>query len=274
MVKLFKFSPNLMVFLCSALLILIPRNVLGQTAPVPVRDPNAATLASQTLHAMAGGTAISDITMVGSATYIAGSDQETVSIVLMGLGTTSSSVKLNLASGPVTEVRNYSTAARSAAWIDQDGTAHPIALHNCWTEAVWFFPALGVLTQMNDPQLSFAYVGAETHYGVPVQHVRTYRVMTTQGPDVIETIQKLSTVDVYLDPSSLLPEFVTFSTHPDDNFNIAIPVEIDFADYRSVGNAHLPFHIRRFEAGVLKLDVVVASATLNSGLSPAAFAIP
>jgi hypothetical protein len=71
----------------------------------------------------------------------------------------------------------------------------------------------------------------------------------------------------------LLPEFVTFASHPDSNFNIAIPVEIDFADYRSVGKARVPFHVLRFEQGVLKLDFVVASAAVNSGLSASAFSL-
>ena len=193
---------------------------------------------------------------------------------MKGLNTAASSVELTFAAGSTTEVRNYFVQPPSGVWIGGDGAAQPLALHNCFTEAIWFFPTLGVLAQTNDPQLSFLYLGAQTYSGVPVLHLRTYRTLTNQDSDVITLVQTLSTEDVYLDPASLLPEFLTFFTHPDNNFSIAIPVEIDYADYRPIAKALVPYHIRRFESGVLKLDLVVGSAALNSGLSPAAFTIP
>ena len=73
----FKFPSKLIIFLCSTLLLLLPGNVLGQTAPVPVSSPQALNLASQALRALAGGTALADITIQANATYIAGSDEET-----------------------------------------------------------------------------------------------------------------------------------------------------------------------------------------------------
>ena len=248
----------------------------GQASAAPqtaVRDPQAVTVVNSALQALSGSTAVTDITLLGNATYIAGSDQETVPAVMKGLGTTSSSVELGFAAGSITEIRNYAFAPRAAVWIGGDGAAHPIPLHNCWTDAVWFYPALGTLDELTDAQVSFVSLGAATFNGVPVLHVRSYRILSNQDPDIITLVQTMSTTDVYLDPASYLPEFVTFNTHPDSDFQTAIPVEVDFADYRTIAGARVPFHMRRFEAGVLKLDFMVAGAAVNSGLSATGFVV-
>jgi hypothetical protein len=77
MTKRLKFPSHLMVSLCSALLLILPTRLSAQTtAPVPARDPNAVALASRALQALAGGTALTDITLQGSATYTESSKEE------------------------------------------------------------------------------------------------------------------------------------------------------------------------------------------------------
>ena len=82
--------------LCSALLVLLPCDLLAQNNPVPVRDPNALALVTKSLQAMTAGTALTDITLQGSATYIAGSDQELGAATLVALGNQQSRVTLKL----------------------------------------------------------------------------------------------------------------------------------------------------------------------------------
>jgi hypothetical protein len=86
-----------MVFVYPTLILLNPCPVSGQTAPGPVRDPNAIALANRALQALTGGTAITDITIQASATYIAGSDQEMGPATLMALETHPESLPGNCA---------------------------------------------------------------------------------------------------------------------------------------------------------------------------------
>ena len=131
--------------LCSALLLLLPGNLLAQTNPVPVRDPAALALVSKSLQAVAGATALADITLQASATYIAGSDQEMGPATLVALGNQQSKVTLSLTNGQRQEIR----AGTAGVWVGPDGTAHAMASHDCFIDASWFYPAFTLVAMAN-----------------------------------------------------------------------------------------------------------------------------
>ena len=95
---------------------------------VSVSDPTAVALASRALQSLAGGTALNDITLQGSATYVAGSDEETGTATLVARGNAQSLVTLNLTGGQRQEVRN----GPAGYWSGPDGTQYAMAPHNCW----------------------------------------------------------------------------------------------------------------------------------------------
>ena len=80
-------------------------------------------------------------------------------------------------------------------------------------------------------------------------------------------------MDFYLDATSLLPVAIKFNTHPDDDANTNIPVEVDFSSYQAVNGAQIPFHIQKFSQGTLMLDVTVTSVAVNSGVADSAFMV-
>jgi hypothetical protein len=234
-----------------------------------VSDPNAVALASRALRSLAGGTALSDITLQGSATYIAGSDQESGTATLVARGSQQSRVVLNLGSGQRQEVRN----GVAGYWSGPDGTQYPMSAHNCWTDAPWFFPGLSLQALANDPQVTISYVGLETRDGVALHHLRLFRTVPGQTPQMTAEIQRLSLVDLYLDPASYLPVVVDFKTHPDNDLNVDVPVEVQFGNYQLVNGIRVPFRIRKFLQGSLLLDVVLSGAAINTGLQEGQFAI-
>lgn len=85
---------------------------------VAVSDPTAVALASRALQSLAGGTALSDITLQANATYVAGSDEETGMATLVARGNAQSLVTLNLTGGQRQEVRN----GVAGYWTGPDGT--------------------------------------------------------------------------------------------------------------------------------------------------------
>jgi hypothetical protein len=247
---------------------------LAQQSATPVaKDPQAVALATASLVALSGNIQISDVTLTGTATRTAGSDVESGNFTLKGLGTTDSRLDLNLSSGLNSEIRNQASGAPQGFFIKASASASPLAQHNCMTSAVWFFPALSVLAQTNDPTVTLAFIGPETRGDVAVNHIQFSVQSSSMSTKSNVRLGHLTQTDVFLDPTSNLPVAIVFNAHPDNDAQTNIPVEIDFSDYQLVkGSVPVPFRIQKLLNGTLFLDLTVQSANLNSGLTDSAFA--
>ena len=243
-----------------------------QTSTTATQDPTAAALATKSLAALAGTTRITDVTLTGTAIRAVGSDIQTGNVTLKALGTSESRIDLVLPDESRTEIRTSPDGVPQGTWLDSGGSVNSMAVHNCLTDAAWFFPALTTLSRTSNPNLSLIYVGQENRNGISVQHVQFSSVSGVGVPGHASFLAALTSTDVYLDSSSLLPVAFTFNTHPDDNELTNIPVEIDFSDYQPVNGVQIPFHIQKFLNGSLLLDLTIQSASLNSGLTDSAFA--
>jgi hypothetical protein len=149
-----------------------------------------------------------------------------------------------------------------------------MAIHNCWVDAPWFLPALTFEALQADSTLGVAYLGPVEWNGAAAIHLQFFHVVPGQSAPVTARIQKLSALDLYLDPNSLLPVALAFNTHPDNDLNPNIPVEVRFADYRSVSGVLVPFRVQKFLQRTLTLDLAVTQAAVNSGVASSTFTIP
>jgi hypothetical protein len=224
-------------------------------------DPQALAFAAQSIAALTGGTTVTDATLTGTATRTVGSDVGNGPATFYAKGQYESRIDLNLSSGNRSEIRN-SLSSPQGEWIGSDSTPHAFALHNCITDAAWFFPALSSLAFATDPHQSLSYIGLEKLNGASVQHLRS-----------IWSGQQLSTMDFYLDAATLLPVEVDFNAHPDDDMTTNIPFQILFSSYQNVNGAEIPYHIQELFSGDLLLDFTASGGVLNSGLSDSLFAI-
>jgi len=189
---------------------------------------------------------------------------------LVARGNAESLLTLSLTGGQRQEVRN----GVAGAWTGPDGTAQPMATHNCWFDANWFFPALTLQALQGDPTLGVVYLGAAAWNGLATLHLQFFRLVPGQTPVMTAEIQGLSTVDLFVDAKSLLPLALDFNLHPDNDLNVNIPVEIQFGDYRAVSGVLVPFRIQKYLQGTLTLDLLVSNATPNSGVQDSLFFIP
>jgi hypothetical protein len=82
-----------------------------------------------------------------------------------------------------------------------------------------------------------------------------------------------STIDFYLDASTMLPVQINFNSHPDNAATTNIPYQITFSNYQAVNGSQIPYHIQEYFNGSLLLDFTVTNAALNSGLSDSLFAL-
>ena len=263
----------LVITLVLCLAIPIPSRPQQSTSTTTTTSPQATTLLAQSSSALSGTTTVSDVTLSGTVQSIAGSDDETGTVSLEAMAPGESRMDLTLSASIRSEIRTFDANGNLiGAWSGSDGIQHPISYHNMLTDSSWFFPALTVSRLVSNSAEIETYVGQETLNGQAVLHLSVSRppsVAVTSTP----VIEHLSMMDFYLDPTTLLPVALMFTTHPDDNFLVDIPVQILFSDYQTINGVQIPFHVQKFLNNSLLLDLQIQTAVLNSGLSPSGFGV-
>jgi hypothetical protein len=264
---------KVLAFAASFLLLSNSSAGIPQTPTTPTNSPQASTLLAQSAKALTGATAVSDVTLTGTVEWIAGSDDETGTVLLKALTTGEASLAITLRTGTLTEAHSSIANGPVGNWVGTDGTIHKMAMHNGWTDAAWFFPAFSSAFGSNQ-NLQITYIGQESLDGASVQHIRLNRVVPgdpTGTPSAF--VSHLSQTELYFDAQSFLPVAVMFNIHPDNNGSLDIPVEVKYSDYRSVGGLQIPFRIQQFVQFGLHIDIQLTNASLNSGLTTSQFQV-
>jgi len=254
------------LFLCFTLISLLAAQ--NGTTTVPMSDPQALSLAAQSITALTAGNSINDVTLTGSVTWLS---TETGTATLTAVGTGESRMDLALTTGTRTEIRDAQTGVQIGKWINPNNASGLFASQNCWTDAVWFFPAHGSLAA--GPNVVLSYIGQEMRNDAMVQHIQAYVYQPNWPTGVLPTAQQLSTMHFYLDATTLLPVAATFNTHPDNDGNSNLLTEVDFSNYQNVSGMRVPMHIQRYSQGNLLIDISVSSALFNTGLPLSDFTI-
>ena len=264
----------------------------AQQVPPSAPSTAAASLVQQALRTLSGGFPVNDITLTGTARRIDGSEDETGAVTARALATGQSRIDLNLPSGTRSEVRTSGNSSntnsarvapsattlivgRGGAWSGPDGVSHVEADHNLLTDSSWFFPSLMMARIASTNDFALVDAGPETKQGRQVEHLVISRQSPSGTPLILSmAMQHLSRTDIFLDASTMLPVAVDFSTHPDNNASLDIPVEILFSDYRALNSGQVAFHVQKYENGTLALDLRFENAVPNSGVSSDVFQIP
>lgn len=233
-----------------------------------VTDAKAMGIAARSLALLTRGTPISDVTLTGAVTWIAGSDKESGTATLWAAGARESRVDLALTRGTRTEIRDAQTGMTRGAWTAPSGAGGKFAFHNCQTDAVWFFPALSSLAPSTNLVLS--YIGHEDRKGKSVEHIHSY--VRQSEPRLAQWVRELSAMEFYVDAATLLPSAITFNVHPDNNALGNIPIEVDFSDYQSINGVLVPMHIEKYVQGTLMIDLTISNAVFNTGVPLSNFA--
>ena len=98
---------SIRLLVCSLLVFVFSRFVFAQSPPAS--DPQALGYAAQSIAALIGGVTVSDVTLTGSVTRIAGSEADTGTATLLAKGTTESRVDLQLTGGSRSDILNGSS---------------------------------------------------------------------------------------------------------------------------------------------------------------------
>ncbi len=242
----------------------------AQTASQATSDPRALVLVQQAIFALTGGAEIVDVTLTGTASTPVGSGTRTHTATLKASGYGKS--RIDLGAGHHTVIRTIDEKGHpKGMWIGSDGKHHDIMSPNLYTDAAWFFPALGYLSIVSTHRdFVAAYVGVEDHNGLSVHHLRISRVVGTISSRVPSAEVTIGTVDVFVDSTSTLPEALRFTLR---GKNAAVPVEIRYSDYRRVGAMNVSFKVQRFVRQQLVLELNYSQVLVNSGASDSDFII-
>jgi hypothetical protein len=254
------------------LLLVLPFPIWGQQTAVD--SPQVATILLQSLGSMTGLSSISDVTVTGTARHIAGSDDESGSVVIKALATGQSRIDCTFPSGQSSEIRAADSNGKQAgAWIGTEGTSHAMASHNVMTPSAWFLPALALEGIVSSKNHTVSSVGPEIKDGVSVNHLTIIQPFIDGPADTAAMMEHLTQTDVFLDATTRLLVALDFNIHPDNNALLDIPVEIRYSDYRAVNGAQIPFHVEKYLNNTLILDLHFDAVTLNSGIPVSNFPV-
>jgi hypothetical protein len=236
-------------------------------------DAQALALAQRSMLALTHGTPISDVTLTGTATETAGSTVSVGNTTFKALGLWNSRVDFDGSSR--SEIRTLDQSGHPiGVWITPDGKVHPMAFHNVWSDAAWFFPAFSSVSASTQPNVTVKYIGQEIRNGVSVQHLQFFRSADASLAAIATDIPGLSKVDIYLDSTSLLPLAETFNAHPDNDASQNIAMEIDYSSYQTVNGMQIPFHVQKLLSRGVIVDFQVTQVSINTGLTVSTFSIP
>lgn len=149
------------------------KSAITQQTTAPTSQGTA--FLQRALTALSGGPSLSDITLSGTAQRIAGSDDESGTVVLKALPTGESRMDLTFPSSLRSEIRANSSTSPVGAWSGTDGALHPISQHNLWTDSSWFFPAFTLARLLSDSSYTISDIGPETRNGESVEHLTIFR---------------------------------------------------------------------------------------------------
>jgi hypothetical protein len=250
------------------LLLLIGSTAFGGKLTTAQTSSDAATILRASLSALSGQTLTRDVTIVGTAERVAGSEDETGSFTFKALSSGSSRIQIDLSSGTLTDNRQVSSSGRSGSWSSGDGIQHQMAGHNLMVDSTWCFPAF-ILQRLLTDRDAVTSIGLE---GTLV-HLQSYEIAPSGWPQAATDLnRRMTQIDLYLDPATFLPARIRFNIHPDNNALIDIPVSIEFSSYQSIGGAVVPMHVVKYVNNTLALDARMQHVSLNTGLSLSEFA--
>jgi len=267
-----RYHLQLFSIVLSGVLISIPLVAQQSNQPTVIQGLSAESVLMSAAAASMANASISDVTLSGSARRIAGADDETGTVTFEALSNGAARFDFTYPSGVTNETQTMSEGGPSGVWSGPDGIRHAISPHNL-NHSEMVFPAFTLANFASGKNLLFGYVGQEIKNGHSVYHLWIEQQFPGSPASAAVLAQHLTHTDIFIDISSFLVIALDFNMHPDDDASIDIPAELCFSDYHTVSGAPIPFHVEKFLNNGLVLDLEFKNASLNTGISPAAFGI-
>ena len=228
----------------------------------PTRDPQALALLAQCGVAM-GSASIQDMSATGTLTT-ADPKLSPASITSQSKGA-AERFDISLPDDTQTFVLNGGNS-----WSIQQGKQTDLPYALIAYRRPEHTPALACVLDVQNPNMSFAYIGQEMFQDGTVEHVRIS--LPTTGDDNTDSI--ISQLDIFLDTQTLVvlkTERFVFDPEAYQNHSVWAT---QYSDYRAIGTLLMPFHIENYLDGQKLRDVSFSSVQVNVGVSDSQFQNP
>ena len=222
--------------------------------------PSSSSIIQTAVLAFQGNGGFSQVSLAGHVQSVRGSLEEQGTVLLAAGVDGSYQIRYQFPNDARTEIQT-SLSDQNCSWTDANGTSHPVAPHNCLLGAAWFLPELAMFGGLQSTATTLSVPGVtsdDTGSYFDLQQKTTFNSPLSAG-----LMTHLSTMDLFLSESTFLPACARYATHPDNDSNVDVRVEIDYSDYRQVSGISIPFHIQRLLNGTLVLDITIESASVQ-----------
>lgn len=238
----------------------------------------AVVLMQQSLAAQTGSTALNDVTLSGTFTQTRNSVAQSGTFVFTIVGGEQSQITATLPSGTHSEIRSITNGVASGVATGEDGVSHTLPVLSAWVpHPSWLFPAMILSKAITSSSYGGADQGLETRNGLQVRHLSIWQIPPVASSTPAKFGPPIAQIDLYLDPTSLLPMSMVFSLHaflqsnPDKTLfpyrghSLDRSEEVDFSNYQKVGGCMVAFHVQVFQKNVLVYDIQLSSVAINTG---------
>ena len=217
-----------------------------------------------------GNPTAQDVVLTGSVTVTtdAKTTEGTVRLVSNASGLTR--VETNLPSGSLIETRRVSPANQAGESQIGSGTVTTTALHNLLVDPGWFFPEHLVSRTIASSRPAAILPAAQVD-GTTAIGVDSYLIATLSNHAA--TLRQVSELTIFFDQTTLLPAEIQYNSHANNSLLKIIPTRIVYGNYQAVQGHMVPFHIQRYEKGILHDDITITGAVLNPGIASSEYSL-
>jgi hypothetical protein len=232
-------------------------------SPPPVRDAQAMTVVQSAITALGGAgavVAISDARVTGTEQDSANPDAIPATFSWQTSGVEFCSTVQN-SNGTYTEVSGHGVPAqfKNGSWV----LMNPYVSR---AELPFHLPILALYAEIQNPNITFQFVGSGTVEGKPAIHVHVADNSDPMG-------QLVTGQEWYFDPASFLPVRVEYKWPDKRNPNDSILGALEFSNYNAVNGVNVAYQLK-IQVSQLVLQATVTLAVFNSGLPASTFDPP
>jgi hypothetical protein len=167
-------------------------------------------------------------------------------------------VQLSIGELSRTETTEPSSAGKKCKWAGEDSVEHDVSHHNCQLAVSWLLPLLDLQARSSTLHHTLE---ADSHNSSGQLLSLSEPAGNDSAPALF--ISQLSNAKLELDPTTFLPQSLSFNIHPDKDARTDIPIIVRYSDYRRVDGATLPFHIEKYLNNGPVLDLQVETAEVQ-----------
>lgn len=258
------FSHNRVLLFSLLTIFALPGQPLGRLNAQQAAVSPVSSMLTGSLGALsAGNPTPQDVVLTGSVTVTANAQTTEGPVRLISNVSGMTRVEIDSPSGNRIETKRVVGTPQAGESQVGTGAVTAAPLHNLLVDPGWFFPEHLVSRMITSTRPSNILAAAPMD-GTTAIGVESYLVSFLASHSA--TLKQMSDLSIFIDQTTQLPVEIQFNAHADDSLLKIIPTRIVYGNYQPVQGHMVPFHIQRFEKGILLDDITITGVTLNPGI--------